>query len=67
MTKEELIQIDFSNPVNQVLLIIIGIMLLCVSVKGIIVVVKYSKRAKESFGNKVIPYIDEEKLERREK
>ena len=67
MFKEELVQIDFSNPVNQILLIIMGILLLLVSVIGIILFVKYSKRAKEIFENKVIPYLDEETLERREK
>ena len=67
MFKEELIQIDFSNPVNQVLFTIMVIMLLVVSVMGIILFVKYSKRAKEISENKLIPYLDEEKLERREK
>ena len=59
MFREELVQIDFSNPVNQILLIIMGIMLLFASVILIIWVVKNSKSAKEIFGNKVIPYIDE--------
>lgn len=72
MTKEELVQIDFSNPVNQILLIIIlliimGILILVGSVIGIILVVKYYKSAKEIFGNKVIPYIDEEEQARRTK
>ena len=56
MTKEELVQIDFSNPVNKILFIIMGILILVSCVILIIIVVKSSKKAKEIFGNEVIPY-----------
>ena len=52
-------EIDFSNPVIQILFVVICIMALFACIGSLILGAKDRKRSKEIFSNKVIPYEDE--------